>query len=197
MEPNEHALLWEYLEYSGATAISVAVNESGAAQLRVGRKFAREFSDYTTFNCGHISTVFWLDAKLAAVVARQARLAAGSKPTVSSLTQALHAAAAKRRAVLTPNVSALLRAASLVRKLISLLEQYRTSGALKEFNAEYKRRRAAAEAKGSGFMPYGTAMLRLRRLLISIITKKHEVARMQSLFEKVFADDNIDVQEAV
>jgi hypothetical protein len=42
-------------------------------------------------------------------------------------------------------------------------------GVLTEFNRQYKRERAAASERGEGFMPFSTAMARLRRALIPML----------------------------
>jgi len=71
------------------------------------------------------------------------------------------------------------------RPLTFSYEQMRRSGQLAEFNARYKRGRAAARADGRGFMAYGIALKRLKVALIP-----HLMAQsgrpMTSIFEAVF-----------
>jgi hypothetical protein len=49
------------------------------------------------------------------------------------------------------------------------LVETRRCGTIKFFNAEYRRRRKAASARGGGFMASGRAMSRLRRAVAGVI----------------------------
>jgi hypothetical protein len=53
---------------------------------------------------------------------------------------------------------------------------------LREFNARYQAGRAAALARGEGFMPYKVAEARLRRALIPLLVGGRTIGPVQSLF---------------
>lgn len=169
------SLIYEYLEVVGMTAICINVERS--PHFRVGRDLAKRTDTHLTY---------WLDESIAADVVCQAKLATDDKPTVESLKKALHDAAASRKSGLTPHLVIMSRATMLAKKLRQKMEHMRITGQLREFNAEYRRRRIAAEERGVGIMPYSTAMTRLRKAIIVALVGRREIAQMQSIFESVF-----------
>jgi hypothetical protein len=56
-------------------------------------------------------------------------------------------------------------------------------GTLREFNAAYKARRAAALAEGRGYMSFAIAMARFKKALIPMLQSG---TPMRSIFEQVF-----------
>jgi hypothetical protein len=88
-------------------------------------------------------------------------------------------------ATLTPDDVAIERAAAAVIRLDSMIDAMRRDGTLREFNARYKRGRAAALAEGRGFMGYGVAMARLKAALIPMLISQSGKP-MSSIFEQVF-----------
>jgi hypothetical protein len=88
-------------------------------------------------------------------------------------------------ATLTPDDIAIGRASAAVVRLDAMIEAMRRDGTLQEFNARYKRGRAAALAEGRGFMNYAVAMARLKRALIPHLMQQ-SAGPMRSIFEEVF-----------
>ena len=100
----------------------------------------------------------------------RARRFAGEQPDVSRATAAVTRSAASLSAILTPADVAVERAGDAATRLDTYLEAMRRSGALKEFNRQFKRERMEATANGRGFMSYRVAEARLRRALIPMLT---------------------------
>jgi hypothetical protein len=84
---------------------------------------------------------------------------------------------------LTPDDVAISRASAAVVRLDLMIEQMRRSGQLQEFNVRYKRGRAAALARGEGFMNFAVAMARLKRALIPMLQSGKP---MRGVFDEVF-----------
>jgi hypothetical protein len=82
---------------------------------------------------------------------------AGVNPDVAAAIAALARAAASLGATLTDDATAIARASAAVVRLDAMVERMRRDGTLAEFNARYKRGRAAALAEGRGFMGYAPA----------------------------------------
>jgi hypothetical protein len=68
-------------------------------------------------------------------------------------------------------------------RLDLLINKMKRDGTLREFNATYKARRAAALAEGRGFMSYGNAMARLKLALIPMLQTGQPIA---GIFNQVF-----------
>jgi hypothetical protein len=66
-----------------------------------------------------------------------------------------------------------------------MIETMRRDSTLQEFNARYTAGRAAAAARGEGFMGYGVAMACLKRALIPMLMDK-SAGPMQSIFDQIF-----------
>ena len=105
----------------------------------------------------------------------------------TSALAALHEAASDLGATLTRHATAIERAGNATTKLDAYFESMRRSGQLAEFNAQYKRHRMAAMARGEGYMSFGTAMQRLRRALIPLLMGGgRTIGPVQSLFATIF-----------
>jgi hypothetical protein len=117
---------------------------------------------------------------------KQARHDAGRAPDACTAEAALHAAARDQRITLTSHAVAIERAGISVKKLDALFEAIRKNGQLMKFNRQYKLRRAAATASGTGFMTFSTASARLRAALIPLLVGGGQLAIGQSLFADVF-----------
>jgi hypothetical protein len=133
----------EYLAAFGTVPISVT--ERGT--IHAGGKIT-----------GTVAGRWWLNARNATRVAREARRFAGANPDASTATAALQRAAGSLGATLTPDDVAIGRAGDAIARLDALIETLRRNGTLREFNAAYKSRRAAAVAPGKGYMAFHVAM---------------------------------------
>jgi hypothetical protein len=168
----------EYLLASGAVAISL-IEVDGAYVFRTG-----PLAKSRDIPSGRI---FWISAQQAKPIVRRARKNAGPAPNLTSAATALHEAASDLGATLTPHATAIERAGNAATKLDAYFESMRRSGQLAEFNAQYKRHRMAAMARGEGYMSFGTAMQRLRRALIPLLMGGgRTIGPVQSLFETIF-----------
>jgi hypothetical protein len=168
----------EYLLASGAVAISL-IEVDGAYVFRTG-----PLAKSRDIPSGRI---FWISAQQAKPIVRRARKNAGPAPNLTSALAALHEAASDLGATLTPHATAIERAGNAATKLDAYFESMRRSGQLAEFNAQYKRHRMAAMARGEGYMSFGTAMQRLRRALIPLLMGGgRTIGPVQSLFETIF-----------
>jgi len=168
----------EYLLASGAVAISL-IEVDGAYVFRTG-----PLAKSRDIPSGRI---FWISAQQAKPIVRRARKNAGPAPNLTSAATALHEAASDLGATLTPHATAIERAGNAATKLDAYFESMRRSGQLAEFNAQYKRHRMAAMARGEGYMSFGTAMQRLRRALIPLlIGGGRTIGPVQSLFATIF-----------
>jgi hypothetical protein len=172
----------DYLTSSGASAISIVEGEAGCV-FRTGAMAAQVAGV-------PVHATYWVSANLATAIARRARKIAGARspfrnggsgniPDVATATQALAQAAADLRVKLTPNDVAIERARNAAIKLDAYLAG---RGMLRDFNAEYRRRR---EAAGGRFMSYGAAQTRLRRALIPMLANGGTIGP-RSLFEQIF-----------
>jgi len=147
----------EYLAASGATAISI-IQTDGVCAFRIALKIDQDA----------IST-HWLPEAVATPVVKSARHHAGKTTDIDATIAALHQAATDRRATLTPHAVALERAGGAFKRLDAYIGSMRRTGALVQFNKEYKRRRTEATESGSGFMTNKVALARLRTALISLL----------------------------
>jgi hypothetical protein len=93
--------------------------------------------------------------------------------------------AASLGATLTADDVAIGRANAAVVRLDAMVEQMRRDGTLQEFNRRFKAGRAAALARGEGYMNFAVAMKRLKAALIPHLIGR-DTAPMQSLFEQIF-----------
>jgi hypothetical protein len=158
----------EYLVASGATALCIVKHRAGYG-VQVGRNVAK---------LPGVVAVQWIDSRVAASVARQARCKIDRRLTISGVTDELVRAAAARGATLTPDLIVVSRAKRAAQKV----ERYLADGQ-QEFDAEYKRRRAEA---GSRFMSYKTAHTRFRREVIASLVERETIGPMRSLIAAVF-----------
>jgi hypothetical protein len=168
--PDTRAAL-KYLEVSGVNAISITTG-NGHVVLAVGYK-------------PDAVAAFWLSADKARAVAARARKIAGDAPDVEGAVAALHEAAVQCRATLTPHDVVMARAGAAAHRLDAIVKTLRASGMMREFTRQYKLRRAAATARGEGFMSYGNAEARLRQALIPLLQSGGKPAA-QSIFAEVF-----------
>jgi hypothetical protein len=167
----------EYLLASGAVPITIIERDKSDG--------ADTFSISIGKITGAIAARWWIAEQDAAPVARKARRLAGADPDLSTATAVVARSAAVLRAVLTPDDVAVTRAGAAVVKLDAMVETMRRNGQLQEFNTRYKRGRAAALAKGRGFMDYGAAMARLKTALIPYLMQQ-STGPMASIFAQVF-----------
>jgi hypothetical protein len=92
--------------------------------------------------------------------------------------------AARQLAVsVTPHHVVLARASAALARIDTRLDQAQEQGLLKQFNREYKRRRALAKERGQGFIIYRHARARLRKLLAAMAATGESP---ESLFDRVF-----------
>jgi hypothetical protein len=108
-----------------------------------------------------------------------ARRIAGNFPDEVTAAAALGSAAILCGTHLTPHATALARATSAAQRL-----DERLAKSAKFFNAEYRRRRREAQAKGAGFMTHAAAQRRLRRVMIDRLTNGE--TRDKTVFDEVF-----------
>jgi hypothetical protein len=73
------------------------------------------------------------------------------------------AAAKALRVTISDHAMVMTRAAAAAKKIDSAIQWARRNGVLAEVNAEYKRRRIAAEQRGERFMDYAELQRRLAR----------------------------------
>jgi hypothetical protein len=163
----------EYLAAAGATAICI-VKDRGGYGVQVGRNAAK---------LSNVVAVQWIDARLAASVARLARKNLDKRLTISGVSIELQRAAAMKGAQLTTDAVATSRAQFAAEKIGSYLSDMAKNGGLAEFNREYKRRR---EAAGGRFMSYKAAETRLRRALIARLAGRRPTGQIRSMFDEVF-----------
>ena len=162
-----------YLIASGATAITIIENVTGCT-FRVGTKISRR-----------AAVVMWLREDEATALLKAARRRAGKSPDLTKATSALTKAASDQRVTLTEHATAMMRAGVAAAKLDQYMASLRGTGVLVEFNRAFKRKRMAATARGEGFMPYSTAMLRLRKALVPLLQGGGNV-HTATLFADVF-----------
>ncbi len=105
------------------------------------------------------SSAWWGQAKEAGRLFRHARKDGGDIP----------AAARELGVTVTMHHVAILRAGASVARFDAALAEAQRCGTMKFFNAEYRRRREAASARGRGFMTYERARARLRRAVAGVI----------------------------
>ena len=164
----------DYLQASGAAAISVIADADGVA-ISVGLKL-------------DAVSVFWLPAGEAIAVTRRARTIAGGDVDVEGMIAALTESAAHHRATLTEHTVAVARADEAAKKLDAYLAHLRACGGMAEFLQQYKARRIAAAARGKGFMSFATAMSRLKRELVLLLMNGGEPKVGPSLFARIFTE---------
>jgi hypothetical protein len=134
---------------------------------------------------GTIAARWWIAATIAPELARQARLCAGDEPDLGRCREAVARSAGLLRAVLTVDETAINRASAACTRLDSMFDGMRKSGALREFNAEYKIRRAATIAEGKGYMPHHVALKRLKAALVPHLMQQSGKP-MSSILQQVF-----------
>jgi hypothetical protein len=149
-----------------ASSISVVADHDGCA-IATG---------YNS-NDESVVEVFWMAPGRARSVAARARHLCPVNPEVEDAVAAIRSAAAKSRTTLTAHDVAIGRAREMAARLDVMVEEMQASGALKSFNREFKARRAAASAQGRGFMSYGTASARLRKMLAASLASSGGNAR--------------------
>jgi hypothetical protein len=95
----------------------------------------------------------------------------------------LFRAATKHSVHLTPHEVVIARATKAAARLDASLRAAATGGRLKEFHAEYRRRRVEASANGKPFMSFTMAERRFRRAIVARLLSDGVAA---DLFDKVF-----------
>ncbi len=127
-----------------------------------------------TRNPSGAEAAWWCEAKHASRLVRHARKLGGD----------VEGAARELRVTATVHHVAVQRAAASVARIDAALAQAQRCGAMKFFNAEYRRRREAASAIGRGFMTYGRARARLRQAVAGVIAAGGAISA--SLVAQVF-----------
>jgi hypothetical protein len=118
-------------------------------------------------------------------IASAARAEAGEDAGLAECREAIARCAATAGATLMPDHVALTRANNAMMKLDAMIDRMKLNGGLREFNREFKNRRAAALAEGRGFMNYSTALRRLKLILIPSLASGKPVAwAFAEVFEK-------------
>jgi hypothetical protein len=112
-----------------------------------------------THNPAGAASAWWCGRRAARRVVRHARKDGGDIP----------AAARELGVAITAHDIVMQRACASVARIDAALAEAQRSGAMKSFNAEYRRQRKAASASGRGFMTYGRARARLRRAVAGVI----------------------------
>jgi hypothetical protein len=144
----------EYLALSGAVPITV-IEHDGVCSISAGKVVPGDhFGTGTT-------TTWWTAGPDAARIASRATL----------------------RASLTPDDIAIARASAAMVRLDAMIESMRQNGQLREFNRQYKLRRAAALADGRGYMNFSVAMARLKLALVPALQTGKPLT---SIFDQVF-----------
>jgi hypothetical protein len=166
-----------YLIQSGAAAVYVTGVDDFVAIRSAGTKIDPRTA----------AAIYWVRKQDAIPLTRRARKAAGDNPNTEEAISALREAAAAARVKLTEHSIAISRAGASAQRLDAYLLSMRGTGALKEFNRAFKRRRLEATANGRGFMTFKTAMTRLQTLLIPILQQGRNV-QTTSLFASIFGD---------
>jgi hypothetical protein len=104
---------------------------------------------------------WWVKAEDVARVAELARVLRKQAPPPIAIIRA----AAKLGVPLTDHATAMSRTQAALAKLGERLDRANDTGALAPFNAEFRRRRLAARARGERFMSYNQARVQLRAVL--------------------------------
>jgi hypothetical protein len=164
----------DYLKASGAAPIFIT-EVDGVATIRTGSKVDPR-----------AVVVFWIMAANAKPLVKLARKLAGKSPDAGEAEGALRRATVECRSTLTAHDVAMARAGAAARRLDEYLSSARGTGTLREFNRTFKSRRAAAMAAGRGFMPYRTALTRLRLALVPILIAGGKPAAGATLLSQIF-----------
>lgn len=161
-----------YLDLSGAMPISVIERDDGTCTIKLGGDGA--------------SAQWWAEKGKALTIARRARRFAGRDPDLSTALEAVARSATSVGAALTPHDVAIERAESAAARLDSYLDAMRKSGALIEFNKQFKRRRMEATLSARGFMSYASALARLKAALIPLLVAGARPAVGPGMFAAIF-----------
>jgi hypothetical protein len=131
-----------------------------------------------------VVSAHWVADKAAATaVVRSASSIVGVRPTEQAALDALFRAAAKHSVHLSPHEAVIARATKASARLDANLKAAATGGRLKQFHAEYRRRRVEASANGKPFMSFTKAERRFRR---AIVVRLLNDAVAADLFDEVF-----------
>jgi len=155
--PRSSKAALDYLALSGATPISIRPTDAGGSKIRFGKVDP------------NAAIVVWCEETRARPVIRLARRYAGPGASVTAASAALRKAASDLRVVLTPDTTAMERAAASVVRLEEYFESMRQSGQLQQFNKIYKLRRAEATAMGQSFMTFSAASRKLKVALVPLL----------------------------
>jgi hypothetical protein len=119
---------------------------------------------------------WWCPAKAAGAIVRAA----------NANGRDVAAAAAQLHTALTDHAIVAQRVEAAVSRIDGGLNIAKQRGDLVFFNRQYKARRAAAQARGCGFMTYGQALRRLRKAVAKAIADGGAIT--QSLMLSVFGE---------
>jgi hypothetical protein len=153
---SDSSMALRYLRATDAVPLAIAERD-GAACLTTGRVVVDAASTY------------WVHADQAGDLARQTRLLAGDRPDVSRLIAALRETAQAQRVALTEHADAVRRATLAAADLDHAFDQLKEGRLLRSFNSAYRQHRREAKDSGHGYMPYRTALMRLKRAVAIIL----------------------------
>jgi hypothetical protein len=151
--PNRNAAV-AYLAACGATPITI-VDRDGVGVIIVGKTAS-----------GIVAARWWLPSQDAQRVAGAARRLVGAGADVAAAVAAVMRSASTVGATLTPDETAIRRAADALIRLDVMISRMKRDGTLHQFNVRYKAERAAAQTQGRGFMSYTAATARLKLALV-------------------------------
>jgi hypothetical protein len=164
-----------YLHASGAVAIAIREVNS-IARLAVNPRPAAG------------ADLVWLPRDAAVALARTARQIAGPDPDVPRLSLALHEAAAQQKITLTEHRDAMQRAQQASNAFEATFLQMHREGRLRAFNRAYAEYRAAAVDRGEKVLPFSTALLRLKAVLIPQLAAGKSFAELRVNFAELFQE---------
>jgi uncharacterized coiled-coil protein SlyX len=178
----------EYLTVNGITAIYIAENENGEAQLGTSRDLyqsllaLRRRERYAA-----IVAAYWLKAEAdAALLCNAASEDTGSRMTVATLANRLEVAAERMNVALTDHETILAKVRSAVEYVDERLEEAQEAGQLRFFNRAFRQWRLQAKMHGRT-MSYAEARARLRRSLYRQIAEGEPCAMVFPALEVLTA----------
>src|SRR6516165_7552415 len=114
------------------------------------------------------SFITLLGGSALSAIRRAQRRRGGARPSRPSHSGDIPATACALGIALTDHATVLARAKHAVAKIEAGMAWAQRTGALHEFNREYKRRRLEAQRRGERFMGYAQATARLRHAITKV-----------------------------
>jgi hypothetical protein len=150
----------EYLAAAGIVKICIVRNADGTCGFRIITNVGKHGED-------SVSAHWVADNAAATAVVRSAASIAGMRPTKQAALDALFRAATRHSVRLTSHEAVIARAMKAAARLDASLNAAAAGGRLKQFHAEYRRRRIEAGAHGKPFMSFTMAERRLWRAIVA------------------------------